>query len=69
MKKVFTPLYVKTYKNEEPRDIVVSIMIKDFHIQVYFDYDESIAKGRVAIVRTIGMKIEDFASNKFDETI
>ena len=60
MKKVFTPLYVRTYKNEEPRDIVVSNMEKDFHFKLYFNYDENIAKGRVAIVRTIGMKIEDF---------
>ena len=61
MKKVFTPLYVRTYKNEEPRDIVVSNVEKDFHFKLYFNYDENIAKGRVAIVRTIGMKIEDFA--------
>ena len=60
MKKVFTPLYVRTYKNEEPRDIVVSNIEKDFHFKLYFNYDENIAKGRVAIVRTIGMKIEDF---------
>ena len=61
MKKVFTPLYVRTYKNEQPRDIVVSNIEKDFHFKIYFKYDENIAKGRVAIVRTIGMKIEDFA--------
>ena len=61
MKKVFTPLYVKTYKNEQPRDIVVSNIERDYHFKLYFKYDEAIVKGRVAIVRTIGMKIEDFA--------
>ena len=61
MKKVFTPLYVNTYKNEQPRDIVVSNMERDYHFKLYFKYDEAIVKGRVAIVRTIGMKIEDFA--------
>ena len=35
MKKVFTPLYVKTYKNEQPRDIVVSNGDKDFHFKLY----------------------------------
>lgn len=61
MKKVFTPLYVQTYKNEQPRDIVVSNGENDFEFKLYFKYDEAIVKGRVAIVRTIGMKIEDFA--------
>ena len=61
MKKVFTPLYVNTYNTEQPRDIVVSNIERDYHFKLYFKYDESIAKGRVAIVRTIGMKIEDFA--------
>ena len=61
MKKVFTPLYLNTYKNEQPRHIVVSNGDKDFHFKLYFKYDEAISKGRVAIVRTIGMKIEDFS--------
>nr|WP_144924630.1 hypothetical protein [Paenibacillus bovis] len=60
MKKVFTPLYARTFKNEQPKDIVVSNGEKDYHFKLYFKYDESIVKGRVAIVRTIGMKIEDF---------
>ncbi|RKQ17496.1 hypothetical protein [Ureibacillus endophyticus] len=61
IKKVFTPLYVNTYKNETPKDIVVSNGEEDFHFKLYFKYDEEIKKGRVAIVRTIGMKIEDFS--------
>ncbi|WP_433747833.1 hypothetical protein [Falsibacillus pallidus] len=64
-KKEFTPLYVDTYLNTTAKEITVSNGVKDFHFQLYFRYDERIPKGRVAIVRTIGMKIEDFivASN------
>jgi hypothetical protein len=60
MKKVFTPLYAKTYVNKEPQTIKVSNGAQDFQFKLYFHYDEAIPKGRVAIVRTIGMKIEDF---------
>lgn len=59
MKKEFTPLYVDTYLNEEPQVLTVSDGAKDYHFNLYFRYDEQIPKGRVAIVRTIGMKIED----------
>ncbi|RLQ93618.1 hypothetical protein [Falsibacillus albus] len=64
-KKVFTPLYVDTYLNETPRELKVSDSVRDYHFNLYFRYNEQIPKGRVAIVRTIGMKIEDFkvASN------
>lgn len=60
MKKVFTPLYVRTYKNETPRVIEIPHGSSIFKFNLYFDYDEQIPKGRVAIIRTIGMKIEDF---------
>ncbi|MCP3032379.1 hypothetical protein LF817_13620 [Halobacillus sp. A1] len=59
-KKEFTPLYLDTYLNTSPEEIVVSNGHKDFRFQLYFRYDERIPKGRVAVVRTIGMKIEDF---------
>lgn len=59
-KKEFTPLYVDTFLSETPRDLIVSDGLKDYHFNLYFRYDEEIPKGRVAIVRTIGMKIEDF---------
>ncbi|KON84836.1 hypothetical protein AF331_12550 [Rossellomorea marisflavi] len=59
-KKIFTPLYVDTYLNQEPRELIVSDGERDFRFNLYFRYDEEIPKGRVAIVRTIGMKIEDF---------
>ncbi|CEG23427.1 hypothetical protein BN1080_02403 [Planococcus massiliensis] len=61
MKKVFTPLYVNTYKNMQPRTIEVGNQTKIYKFNLYFNYDERIPKGRMAIIRTIGMKIEDFA--------
>ncbi|WP_099364685.1 hypothetical protein [Fredinandcohnia onubensis] len=60
MKKEFTPLYVNTYLNETPRTIVVSDSVDNFKFNLYFQYNEEITKGRVAVIRTIGMKIEDF---------
>ncbi|RUL51329.1 hypothetical protein [Lysinibacillus antri] len=61
MKKVFTPLYVKTYKTKQPRLIEITHKNTVFKFNLYFNYDERIPKGRVGIIRTIGMKIEDFA--------
>src|SRR5690625_1083468 len=58
-KKEFTPLYLNSYLNEEPKDIVVNNIKEDFHFKLYFTYDERIPRGRVAVFRTIGMKIED----------
>lgn len=60
MKKVFTPLYVKTYKSQQPRIIEIPHKNTVFQFKLYFNYDERIPKGRVGIIRTIGMKIEDF---------
>lgn len=59
MKNEFTPLYVGTYLHEKPKTLVVSDGVTDYEFNLYFRYDETIPKGRVAIVRTIGMKIED----------
>jgi hypothetical protein len=59
MKNEFTPLYVGTYLNTEPRTLTVSDGVNDYQFNLFFRYDEAIPKGRVAIVRTIGMKIED----------
>lgn len=61
MKKVFTPLYVQTYQTKEPRTIMIPYQNTIFTFNLYFNYDERIPKGRVGIIRTIGMKIEDFA--------
>lgn len=60
MKKVFTPLYFRTYLQQEPKVVTVNNGEVDFEFQLYFTYNEAIPKGRVGIVRTIGMKIEDF---------
>ena len=60
IKKNFTPLYVNTYLEKAPQKINVSDGHNDFKFRLYFTYDERIVKGRVAIVRTVGMKIEDF---------
>ncbi|MCU4885147.1 hypothetical protein [Bacillus thuringiensis] len=60
MKKEFTPLYVDTYLYSEPQQIVVNNGERDFNFKLYFTYNEEIPKGRTAIFRTIGMKIEDF---------
>ena len=59
MKQTFTPLYVNTYLNQPPQTIQVSDGKDDYEFNLYFRYDEEIPKGRVAVVRTIGMKIED----------
>ena len=60
IKDVFTPLYFDTYKNIEPK--IITIQDKDkinYNFKLYFNYDVSIPSGRVGIIRTIGMKIED----------
>ncbi len=59
-KKEFTPLYLDTYLHEEPRQITVNNKKEDYHFNLYFRYDEQIPRGRVGIIRTVGMKIEDF---------
>lgn len=60
MKKEFTQLYVDTFLNSEPKELIVTNGLQNFKFQLYFVYNEEIPKGRVAIFRTMGMKIEDF---------
>lgn len=55
-----TPLYVKTYLNQEPMSIKVSNISDEYNFDLYFTYNDEIPTGRVGIIRTIGMKIEDF---------
>lgn len=59
MKNCFTPLYVNTYLQQED----VRIAIKDITTEHYFNlriaYNKDIKKGRMAVVRNNGMKIED----------
>lgn len=59
MKEVFTPLYLDTYFQKDPIDLNISDLSKEYTFKLYFNYNEEIPKGRVAIIRTIGMKIED----------
>ncbi len=59
IKKIFTTLYFDTYTKEEPRSIKINSKEEEYEFDLYFKYDEKIQTGRVGIVRTIGMKIED----------
>lgn len=60
MKKIFTPLYVNTLNNNKPLKFEVSNNTDTYQFKLYFVYNPEIIVGRVAIFRTIGMKIEDF---------
>ncbi|MDT2597641.1 MULTISPECIES: hypothetical protein [Enterococcus] len=60
MKDHFTPLYVRTYLDQDPIPIKVSSFSEEYDFDLYFTYNENIPTGRVGIIRTIGMKIEDF---------
>lgn len=59
IKKDFTPLYFDTYTNQDPVELKISDKKEDYEFKLYFNYDTSIIAGRVGIIRTIGMKIED----------
>ena len=59
LKKEFTPLYFDTYTDENPVELVIPDKNNDYKFKLYFKYDTSIVTGRVGIIRTIGMKIED----------
>lgn len=60
IKEEFTPLYLNTYVNKKAKDIEIEDSNrKKYKFKLFFDYNEAITKGRVAIIRTIGMKIED----------
>ena len=56
----FTPLYLESYLEKTPMNIVIKDKEgMEFSFLLYFMYNDKIKKGRVAIVRGIGMKIED----------
>lgn len=59
VKDEFTPLYFDTYTKIKPRKLEIKDRSQSYNFNLYFNYDTKIPKGRVAIVRTIGMKIED----------
>ena len=59
VKDEFTPLYFDTYTKIKPIKLEIKDRSQSYNFNLYFNYDTKIPKGRVAIVRTIGMKIED----------
>lgn len=59
MKTCFTPLYLKSYTESEPAQICIPDLEKEHYFKLYLQYNPDIKRGRVAIVRGIGMKIED----------
>lgn len=60
IKTNFTPLYIDTKLNYEPLDIVIEDKGKNkYEFKLYIQYNKDLKRGRTAIVRTIGMKIED----------
>ncbi|MGL6009087.1 MAG: hypothetical protein ACRC1D_06500, partial [Culicoidibacterales bacterium] len=52
LKKVFTPLYLQTYRHGTKQVIQVSNGEETFNFDLYFSYDEAIPTGRMAIFRT-----------------
>lgn len=57
--KVFTPLYLDTYINTNPIELEIKSNNDVYKFDLYFRINKDIRKGRLAIVRTLGMKIED----------
>lgn len=59
IKKDFTLLYVDTYIKKKPILIEVEDKKKKYNFKLFLQYSKNIKRARVAIVRDIGMKIED----------
>lgn len=59
LNKNFTRLYLNTYLNCQPIEVCINDKTKEYQFNLYLSYDETIKKGRIAIIRNIGMKIED----------
>ncbi len=57
--KEFTPLYLNTYLNTKSVDIEIKSLSDVYKFKLYFELNSAIKKGRLGIIRTIGMKIED----------
>ncbi len=64
----FTTNYVHTYLNAKPIDLAINDLKNQHIFDLYFRYDESIKRGKVAVIRTIGMKIEDFKVSGHSKT-
>ena len=60
IKKEFTPIYVDTKLKKEPIDVIIPDKKgNEYNFDLYIQYNKELKRGRTAIVRTIGMKIED----------
>lgn len=59
MKNCFTPLYINTHFEKEPILIKIQDKNTEYNFRLYLQYEEEIKRARVAVVRGIGMKIED----------
>lgn len=59
IKSNFTPLYIRAYMEQKPFSVTIRDKRTGYQFSLFLLYDERIKKGRVAIVRGIGMKIED----------
>lgn len=57
--KNFTPLYMNTHENFESEIITIKDKHTSYEFDFFFNYDAKIKSSRVAIIRQIGMKIED----------
>lgn len=57
--KEFTPLYLDTYLNVEPVEIDINSINESYKFDLYLRIENDIRKGRLGIIRTVGMKIED----------
>lgn len=56
----FTLEYIDIYLNNNPIKICVPDNNKNYEFKLYIKYDqEKLPNGRVAVIRTVGMKIED----------
>lgn len=61
LKNEFTPLYVRTFTEAKPQSISIQLKNQELKFNLYFDDSlETLKRGRTAIVRSLGMKIEDF---------
>lgn len=61
----YTPAYVETYLKAKPTNIEVTTDKDEYHFKYYLNHDEDLVNARVAIVRTIGMKIEDLGVRSY----
>lgn len=66
---VLTNRYIQTYIDKNPLSIQVRGVGQEvYEFLLYYQYNEEIEKGRVAIVRSIGIKIEDMGIESYKRT-